>query len=98
RPGELVGLAGRPPWVARVRADPRFSQQLIGYPLLELIALEPARATPPPSAATVARSLNPAAVVTQAFGKAGQTADGVVPAGTPGYVPLSEPPLPAAGP
>jgi len=98
RSGQLDVLAVAPTLVDAVRADPRFSQQLIGYPLLELIALEPARATPPPSAATVARSLNPAAVVTQAFGKAGQTADGVVPAGTPGYVPLSEPPLPAAGP
>ena len=98
RSGQLDVLAVAPTLVDAVRADPRFSQQLIGYPLLELIALEPTRAYPPPSAATVARSLDPAAVVTQAFGKAGQTADGVVPAGTPGYVPLSEPPLPAAGP
>ncbi len=77
-----------------VRADPTFSRQLVGYPRLQLIALVAAgrRAGTVEQRAALAAAIDPSAVVTDVFGKAGQTADGLVPPGTPGFLPGVAPP------
>jgi hypothetical protein len=82
-----------------VRADPTFSRQLVGYPRLQLIALV---AVDPRSSSVQQRSaleaaFDPADVVSDVFGKSGQTANGLVPIGTPGFVPSVLPPPNAAG-
>ena len=97
RSGQLDVLEVAPTLVDAVRADPRFSRQLVGYPQLQLVALQPAPGRELGEQLTVARAIAPSTVATQAFGKAGQAADGMVPAGTPGYVPATAPPLPAGG-
>jgi ABC-type oligopeptide transport system substrate-binding subunit len=83
-----------------VRADPTFSRQLVNYPRLQLIcliALDP-RSTSVSQRAALAVALDTTAIVSDVFGKAGQVADGLVPAGTPGYLPNVAPPASAAGP
>ena len=81
-----------------VRADPTFSRQLVGYPRLQLIALVAAD----PSSSSVAQrsavaaAFDPSVVVSDVFGKSGQTAAGLVPVGTPGFVPGVASPPPAA--
>ena len=84
-------------WSTPCAPIPRFSRQLVGYPQLQLVALQPAPGRELGEQLTVARAIDPSTVATQAFGKAGQAADGLVPAGTPGYVPATAPPLPAGG-
>jgi ABC-type transport system substrate-binding protein len=80
-----------------VRADPTFSRQLVGYPRLQLIALV---ATDPSTSSVQQRTalavaIDPSSIVTDVFGKAGQTADGLVPVGMPGFLPGVAPqPLP----
>jgi ABC-type transport system substrate-binding protein len=80
-----------------VLADLTFSRQLIRYPRLQLIALV---ATDPRTSsvqqrAALAVAIDPSAIVTDVFGKAGQTADGLVPVGMPGFLPGVAPqPLP----
>ena len=80
-----------------VRADPTFSRQLVGYPRLQLIALV---ATAPGTSSVAQRTalavaIDPVSVVNDVFGKAGQTADGLVPMGMPGFLPGVAPqPLP----
>ncbi len=83
-----------------VRADPTFSRQLVDYPRLQLIALV---ATDPRSSSvaqrtTLAAALDPATIVSDVFGKAGQVADGLVPVGMPGYLPSTVPAPTADGP
>jgi ABC-type oligopeptide transport system substrate-binding subunit len=83
-----------------VRADPTFSRQLVDYPRLQLIcliALDPRSASVSQRAALTA-ALDAGSVVSDVFGKAGQVADGLVPAGMPGYLPGVAPPAPASGP
>jgi ABC-type transport system substrate-binding protein len=82
-----------------VRADPTFSRQLVGYPRLQLIALVAAdpRSSSVDQRAALESSFDPADVVTDVFGKSGQTANGLVPVGTPGFVPGLLPPKPAGG-
>ncbi|HEY0389966.1 MAG TPA: ABC transporter substrate-binding protein [Gaiellales bacterium] len=65
-----------------VRADPRFDRQLVDVPRLSLVFL---RASP--GAVPLAGAVDASGVVTQALGKSGQPADGLLPAGMPGYVP-----------
>lgn len=82
-----------------VRADPTFSRQLAGYPRLQLIALV---AVDPRSSSVQQRSaledaFDPADVVSDVFGKSGQAANGLVPVGTPGFVPSALPPRTAGG-
>jgi ABC-type transport system substrate-binding protein len=76
-------VLGVPPAAADVvRADPRFDRQLVEVPRLSLIYLRGRAGAPPLSGAVDA-----SAVVTQALGKSAQPADGLLPAGMPGYVP-----------
>jgi ABC-type transport system substrate-binding protein len=79
-------VLGVPPAAADVvRADPRFDRQLVEAPRLSLIYLRGA-----PGAAPLAGAVDAPAVVTQALGKSAQPADGLLPAGMPGYVPGAE--------
>ena len=76
-------VLGVPPAAADVvRADPRFDRQLVAAPRLSLIYLRAA-----PGAVPLAGAVDAPAVVTQALGKSAQPADGLLPAGMPGYVP-----------
>lgn len=80
-----------------VRADPGFDRQLVDLPRLNLIYL---RATGGAAAGpALGGAIDPAAVVSQALGKSGQPADGLLPVGMPGYVPgvANFPAVPLAG-
>jgi oligopeptide transport system substrate-binding protein len=68
-----------------VRADPGFDRQLVDLPRLSLIYLRATAgsATGP----ALGGAIDPAAVVSQALGKSGQPADGLLPVGMPGYIP-----------
>jgi ABC-type transport system substrate-binding protein len=85
-------LAVPPELVDIVRADPGLRGQLIGYPRLELTYLRAPRGAPAGQRRAVAHALNPRRVVTLSLGKFGLAADGIVPVGTPGYVPEVAPP------
>jgi peptide/nickel transport system substrate-binding protein len=80
-----------------VRADPTFSRQLVGYPRLQLIALVAAGspAGSAPQRAALDAAIDRSAVVSDVFGKSGQAADGLVPQGTPGFLPGVSPPQPS---
>ena len=76
-------VLGVPPAAADVvRADPRFDRQLVEVPRLSLIYLRARQGATP-----LAGAIDAPAVVTQALGKSAQPADGLLPAGMPGYVP-----------
>jgi MarR-like DNA-binding transcriptional regulator SgrR of sgrS sRNA len=82
----LYQVLGVPPAAADVvRADPRFDRQLVESPRLSLIYLRGR-----PGATPLAGAVDASAVVTQALGKSAQPADGLLPAGMPGYVPGAE--------
>jgi ABC-type transport system substrate-binding protein len=72
-----------------VRADPRFDRQLVDVPRLSLIYLRAGPGAPP-----LAGAVDASDIVTQALGKSGQPADGLLPAGMPGYVPGAAHPAP----
>ncbi|MDX6519670.1 MAG: peptide/nickel transport system substrate-binding protein [Gaiellales bacterium] len=100
RGGDLDVLEVAASQVDVVRADPTFSRQLVDYPRLQLIcliALDPRSASLSQRTA-LAAALDPGSVVSDVFGKAGQVADGLVPAGTPGYLPGVAPPASTVGP
>ena len=85
-------VLGVPPAAADVvRADPRFDRQLVAAPRLSLIYLRGA-----PGAKPLAGAVDAPTVVTQALGKSAQPADGLLPAGMPGYVPGAAHPAPAS--
>jgi hypothetical protein len=92
RSGALDVLGVPPALVDIVRADPGLRDQLIGYPKLELTYLRAGRGVSRAERRGVANALNPRRVVSLALGKFGQAADGIVPLGTPGYVPEAGPP------
>jgi len=91
RSGDLDILAVPPALVDIVRADPSLRGELIGYPRLELTYLRATRDVATAQRRAVANTLNPGRVVSLALGKFGQAADGLVPLGTPGYVPEAGP-------
>jgi ABC-type transport system substrate-binding protein len=83
-------VLGVPPAAADVvRADPRFDRQLVESPRLSLIYLRAAPGAPP-----LAGGVDAVDVVSQALGKSAQAADGLLPAGMPGYVPGAAHPSP----
>ena len=88
-------VLGVPPAAADVvRADPRFDRQLVESPRLSLIYVRAGPGAPP-----LAGAVNASDVVSQALGKSAQPADGLLPAGMPGYVPgaAHAPPRSVAG-
>jgi ABC-type transport system substrate-binding protein len=91
RTGSLDVLGVPPALVDIVRADPGLRAQLIGYPRLELTYLRAGVRVSRAERRGVANALNPRRVVSLALGKFGQAADGIVPLGTPGYVPEAGP-------
>jgi ABC-type transport system substrate-binding protein len=68
-----------------VRADPGFDRQLVDLPRLSLIYLRASGGSAPRPA--LGGAIDPAALVSQALGKSGQPADGLLPVGMPGYIP-----------
>jgi hypothetical protein len=85
---KVLDVLGVPPaLVDIIRSDPALRSQLIGYPKLELTYLRAGRDVSSAERRGVANALNPRRVVSLALGKFGQAADGIVPLGTPGYVP-----------
>jgi peptide/nickel transport system substrate-binding protein len=68
-----------------VRADPGFDRQLVDLPRLSLIYLRATGGSSPVPA--LGGAIDPAALVSQALGKSGQPADGLLPVGMPGYIP-----------
>jgi ABC-type transport system substrate-binding protein len=81
-----------------VRADPAFQRRLVVAPRLSLYALRSSAATPVRLA--VAGALDRQQVAALALGKSAQAADGLLPAGMPGYTPemASYPRIPGARP
>jgi len=83
-------VLGVPPAAADVvRADPTFDRQLVEAPRLSLIYLRASPGAPP-----LAGGVDASGVVSQALGKSAQPADGLLPAGMPGYVPGAAHPAP----